>query len=215
MARQYRFVFVIAWWIVATSAITALTLGRAEACEEVTTFSVYFHNAGLSANAESCDRVSPLVRTVPATRAVAQAALNSLFAGPSLIEQEQGYYSPFSDRTGEILKNIRIVGQAAYVDLHDIRPILPGTSSSCGSAEFIAEVKATLRQFPQVKRVVFAIEGKPREFYEWIQAECDRSNDYCDARPFASPTSIKRTGLKTQPHKKNREGKISSNSSLD
>ena len=207
MAWQFRFFFVIAWWIAATSALTELTLGRAEACEEVTAFSVYFHNAGLSANAESCDRVFPLVRTVPATRGVAQAALNSLFAGPTLTEQEQGYYSPFNDQTREILKNIRIVRQTAYVDLHDIRPILPGTSSSCGSAEFFAEVKATLTQFPLVKRIVFAIEGKPREFYEWIQAECDRSNDYCDSRPFALPTLKKRTGMKTQSHKKIRSPK--------
>lgn len=197
MARQFRFVFLLAIWSAASTFAAAAD--RTHAREQATTFAVYFHNTGLSVNAEICDRVFPLARTVPATRAVIRAALNSLFAGPTLIEKEQGYHSPFNDRTKEILKNIRIVRQTAYVDLHDIRPILPGTSSSCGSTEFFAEVQSTLQQFPSVRRVVFAIEGNPREFYEWIQAECDRSNDYCDPRPFALSHSKNRTILKRWP----------------
>ena len=204
MVLPYRFVFVLMFWS-AASTFAAATPGRAKAQEQSTTFAVYFHNTGLSANAEICDRVFPLVRTVPATHAVAREALNSLFAGPSLAEQKQGYHSPFNYRTEGILKNIRIVRQTAYVDLHDIRPVLPGTSSSCGSAEFFAEVQSTLRQFPSVRRIVFAIDGKPREFYDWMQAECDRSNNHCDPRPFVLPHSKKRKSLKSRPPNKIRE----------
>lgn len=206
MVGQFRHVCALALWVAAACAITALlTFGRAEAGEQTSTFTVYFHNTGLSGNAVSCDQVFPLARTVPITRTVAQAALNSLFAGPTSAEQEQGYHSPFNKRTEGILKNIRIVRQTAYVDLHDIRPILPGSSSSCGSAEFFAEVQSTLLQFPSVRRVVFAIDGRPREFYEWMQAECDHSNNHCDPRPFTSLPSKTRTSAKNRALNKIRE----------
>ena len=79
---------------------------------------------------------------------------------------------------------MRIAGRTAYVDLHDLRQIIPGATSSCGSAEFFAQVEATLKQFPTVDRVVLAIEGQPRLFYDWMELECDETNDYCDAAHF-------------------------------
>ena len=47
-----------------------------------------------------------------------------------------------------------------------------------------AQVEATLAQFPTVDRVILAIEGQPRLFYDWMDRECDETNDYCDARRF-------------------------------
>ena len=40
------------------------------------------------------------------------------------------------------------------------------------------------QQFPTVDRVILAIEGQPRLFYDWMDMECDETNDYCDARRF-------------------------------
>ena len=58
----------------------------------------------------------------------------------------------------------------AYVDLHDPRTLLAGATSSCGAAEFGAQFERTLRQFPTVRRVLLAIDGEPRGFYEWMGA---------------------------------------------
>jgi hypothetical protein len=79
---------------------------------------------------------------------------------------------------------VRIADRTAYVDLHDLRQLIPGATTSCGSAEFFAQVEATLKQFPTVYRVIFAIEGKPRLFYEWMEMACDETNDYCNDSRF-------------------------------
>lgn len=116
---------------------------------------------------------------------------NSSFAqsisGPSPSEREAGYRSIFSLTTSNLLKELRIRGATAYVDLIDFRQTLPGASSSCGSAEFQSQISHTLHQFPKVKRVIYAINGDPRTFYAWMGEPCDKTNGYCDPRPFGSP----------------------------
>jgi hypothetical protein len=72
----------------------------------------------------------------------------------------------------------------AYVDLEDPRDLLAGATSSCGAAEFQSEISTTLRQFPTVERVIFAIEGDPRAFYNWMGEPCGSANDDCDPQPF-------------------------------
>jgi spore germination protein GerM len=113
---------------------------------------------------------------------VAKAALEELFKGPTEEEKSQGYVSWFSDITKDILKSLKIENNTAYVNLEDIRQIIPNVSSSCGSAEFLAEVETTLKQFSGVDKVIIAINGKPSVFYEWIG--CAKENDFCDEAPF-------------------------------
>jgi spore germination protein GerM len=157
---------------------------RAGADDETTTLKVYFGKEGLGQSDAACSEVAALARQVPQTRAVARAALQELFRGPKPEEREAGFRSWFSGSTGAILKDVRIADRTAYVDLHDLRQLIPGATSSCGSAEFFAQVEATLKQFPTVDRVVLAIEGQPRLFYDWMEMECDDSNEYCDASRF-------------------------------
>lgn len=145
---------------------------------------VYFSNPRLAADPADCSAVVALDRQVPRTGAVATAALQHLFAGPTAAEKAMGYRSPFSDATAGLLKSVRVLGGTAYVDLHDLRGELAGATSSCGAAELQSQVQRTLRQFPSVKRVIFAIEGQPRSFYEWMNEECGPANDRCNARPF-------------------------------
>ena len=142
---------------------------------------VYFSRAEASFD---CSAVFPVKRKVPATRAVARAALSELFAGPTQRESELGYRSPFSAATRTSLRGLRIVGGTAYVDLNDRRDQLAGATSSCGAAELKAQISRTLRQFKTVRRVIVAIEGQPRTFYEWLSEPCDKRNDQCDDKPF-------------------------------
>jgi hypothetical protein len=68
--------------------------------------------------------------------------------------------------------------------LNDIRQVIPNVSASCGSAEFLAEIETTLKQFPTVNKVIIAIDSKPSIFYEWIQIGCAKENDFCNETPF-------------------------------
>lgn len=154
--------------------------------EEVT---VHFPNATTDPNFTNCNTVYPTERDVSISSSASQserleAALGQLFQGPTTAEQQDGFVSVFSANTSGILKNAFIQNQTAYVNLMDIRLLLPTVSTSCGSADFLAEVEATAKQFSGVNRVLFAINEDPNTFYEWIQIGCSAENDQCDAAPF-------------------------------
>jgi spore germination protein GerM len=145
---------------------------------------VYFNNAQLAATEQDCAIVFERSRQVPRTEGVATAALRQLFAGPSEAERAAGYRSPFSAATAGWLRRVHIEHGTAYVDLHDLRAQLGGATSSCGAAELLTQIERTLRQFPTVRRVILAIDGEPRRFYEWLGQDCDLTNDRCDVAPF-------------------------------
>src|SRR5574343_664866 len=96
---------------------------------EKTEFSVYFGNSKLNANIQDCSLVFPVDREVSKTLAVGQAFLEELFKAPTLEEKKLGYTSFFSDTTKNILKSIKIIDKVVYVDLKDIRSIIPNASS--------------------------------------------------------------------------------------
>lgn len=147
---------------------------------------VYFPNTKLS-KVDCSVPVYPTTRTVPKTNAVARAALEQLFAGPTSEEKAKGFYSDFSEDTKSLLVSVNIKNQNAYVNLRD----LTGTSSignfttSCGGSNFFGQVEKTLRQFSSVRKVFFAFEGDPSHFYDWMQiGECPRELRNCDASNF-------------------------------
>jgi spore germination protein GerM len=147
------------------------------------TLRIYFGNTKLGSN-QDCTKVYPVNRRITKTPVVAKAALTELFAGPTATEKAEGYSSFFSSATKGILKSVKVEEGTAYVNLTDIRQIIPNASTSCGSAQFLAEMGSTLKQFPTVKKVIFAINGQPQAFYDWIQIGCSAENDNCDATPF-------------------------------
>lgn len=155
-----------------------------EPTKETMTIKVFFGNEKKNPGIGDCRLVYPVNRTVLKTKAVAKAALNELFKGPTEKEKAQNYVSFFSEKTKSILKSVKIEKETAYVNLVDIRPIVPNASTSCGSAEFLAEIETTLKQFPTVKKVILAIEGKPEAFYEWLQLGCSAQDGLCDEKPF-------------------------------
>lgn len=149
------------------------------------TFNVYFGNSKFDPQT-SCTKVFPITRKVPYTPGVARAALTELFKGPTENERTEGYTSLFSSKTAGILKNIRILNNIAYIDLNDIRSIIPSASASCASASFFAETENTLKQFSTIKKIIFAINGDTKTFYEFMQLGCSSENNNCDNTPFTS-----------------------------
>jgi spore germination protein GerM len=147
---------------------------------------VYFANDKRNPNSDPCGLVFPINRVIPKTGAVAKAALEQLFAGPTEKEKVEGYYSWFSPATKSILKSVVVKNKAAYVNFKsNAFEVLTGNvSTSCGSDQFLSEMEKTLLQFPTIKKVFFAIDGKPQDFYEYLQGECPEELKNCDGSNF-------------------------------
>ncbi|HEX8748028.1 MAG TPA: GerMN domain-containing protein [Pyrinomonadaceae bacterium] len=159
----------------------------ATAQTKTTTIKVYYANEKRNPNADPCGLVFPVNRVIPKTSGVARAALEQLFEGPTEREKAQGYYSWFSPKTKSVLKSIVIKNKRAYVNFKpDAFSILPGgISTSCGSSQFLSEMEKTLRQFPSIKKIFYAIDGNPAEFYEFLQGECPKElGKNCDGSNF-------------------------------
>lgn len=98
----------------------------------------------------------PLLREVPATKAVATAAMNELLAGPTSTESG-GRTITSAIPTGSRLLGLTVSGGVATVDLSS------EFASGGGSASAIirlGQVVYTLTQFPTVKSVLFEIDGQ-------------------------------------------------------
>ena len=120
-----------------------------ENTNETTTLKVFFHNK-IKANDPDfieCGKVFSLEREVPKTTAVARAALNELFKGPSEGEKVEGYFSSLP--SGMVLENIEIVNGVASIYLN--KPFHQG--GSCAVVATGAEYANTLKQFPTIKDI--------------------------------------------------------------
>lgn len=115
-----------------------------------------------------CDRVFAVPRRVSAP-AVLKGAVEALLRGPIDAERRRGYGGWFSARTAEMLRSVRLSQGVAYIDFRDFRRVIPGASSSCGSALLLAQLDRTATQFPTVRRAIYSFNGSRRVFYEWLQ----------------------------------------------
>jgi hypothetical protein len=146
---------------------------------------IYFSNSRRAGeNNTDCSLVYGVEREIPRTPAVAKASLKELFKGPTEEEKAQGYTSHFSNKTTDILISVTIVNRTAYVNLKDIRTVIPNASASCGSAAFFAEAGETLKHLRTIDKVNYAINGDPEPFYEWMQIGCTPENNNCNKDPF-------------------------------
>lgn len=153
---------------------------------ETMTVTVYFSNSVLDPGASDCAQVYALHREVPAASDVLTATLTELLAGPTAAEAAIGYESWFSPETAQALVRAKVTGNTSYVDLTDLRTVIPNASTSCGSASLLAQLRTTAQQAGMTPRVLYAINGQPATFWEWLQRGCDASNDNCDPAPFAT-----------------------------
>jgi len=153
---------------------------------QTTSFKLYFPNSKLS-NGDCGVKVFPVARKIPKTVAVARVALEELFAGPTEEEKAKGFYSDFSPETKSFFLSVNIKQGAAYVNLNDptLTPVTGNFTTSCGGSNFFGQVENTLKQFPSIKKVFFAIKGDPSLFYDWMQiGECPKELKNCDGSSF-------------------------------
>jgi hypothetical protein len=115
-----------------------------------------------------------VTRTVPATTGVLRASLEQLLAGPTDAEQSAGLSSWFSEKTERMLLSVTLeANDTAVVDLGDLRSVIPNASTSAGSEILLAQLNATVFQFPTVASVEYRIEGSCDAFFEWLQRGCE------------------------------------------
>jgi sporulation and spore germination protein len=119
-------------------------------------------------NGGSCKRVFAVSRTVQAP-AVLRGAMTALLRGPTVAERRKGYGGWFSARTAGKLRSVTLLDGVAHIDFRDFRRIIPGASSSCGSALLLAQLNRTALQFPTVHRALYSFNGSRTAFYEWLQ----------------------------------------------
>jgi spore germination protein GerM len=151
---------------------------------DTTTIKVFFHNEKFNPNQEDCTKVYPTTRTIPRTKTVARAALEELFKGTTEEERKKEFWSFPSEDTKDIIKGLNVKGGVAYVNFKKIVfEKLGNTTTSCGGG-FYSSIEATLKQFPTIQKVIYAVEGNANEFYEWVQVgECPHGRN-CDRRNF-------------------------------
>jgi hypothetical protein len=132
------------------------------------TVRVYFHQQAPGPESDP-GKVVAVSRTVPRSPKVATAALTELLGGPTAREGAAGYWSLFSDDTAGMLRSVRVTGGTGFADFRDFRRLVPNATSSYGSAALLAELDATLRQFPTIRRTRYAFNGDVPAFYAWLQ----------------------------------------------
>lgn len=146
---------------------------------------VYFGNEQLNPDAE-CATVFPLSRDTSGHPDARFATLSALLRGPTEAEKAEGYSSFFSAETADALRSLGVRNGTVYVNLADLRQVIPNASTSCGSASLLSQIETTLMQFPGVERVIIAFDGDTQTFYDWIQVGCAPENDFCNNEPFAN-----------------------------
>ncbi len=132
---------------VTPSATAAPPAASPSATTAVTSLTIYFVRG---------DALGTATRQVPATAAIATAALNALLSGPSAAEQEAGLSTNIP--AGVRLKGLTISGGVATVDLSS--PIAAKAAGAVATRR-LAQVVYTLTQFPTVKRTVITVNGSP------------------------------------------------------
>jgi hypothetical protein len=146
---------------------------------------LYFSNERRKPAGETdCAVTYGVERAIPANADPVRVKLELLFGGPSASERSLGYSSMFSDQTKGILNRVKVINKVAYVDIKDIRSIIPNASSSCGSAALLAQIEETLKHNRDIDKVIVAINGNPETFYDWLQLGCSSDNNDCDTSPF-------------------------------
>ena len=150
------------------------------------TIKIYLSDENNNPDFEDCGKTRAVTRTIPKTKTVAKAALEELFKGATETEKSQGLSSIFSPETASILKSVKVKNGAAYVNLKGwVIENLGTATTSCGAFMFVTPIEKTLTQFPTVKKVFFAIEGSPRDYYEWMQVgECPPELKKCSGKDF-------------------------------
>jgi len=132
-----------------------------EVIKEKTTIRVFFNNSKFDPEF-SCNKVSPVERKVPKTKAIARAALEELLKGPTNPEKEAGFFT--SINPGVKIQKLTIENGVAKVDFDEQLEFQVG--GSCRVAAIRAQITETLKQFPSVTSIIISIDGRTEDILQ-------------------------------------------------
>ncbi len=112
-------------------------------------------------------------RSMEGTAQALEAALRELLMGPTPEEREDGISSWFSPETATSLRSVSVDDHGnVVVDFQDLAHSIPAASSSAGSTMLLAELNATVFQYPLVRSVEYRMGGSCDAFWNWLQYSC-------------------------------------------
>jgi putative hemolysin len=130
------------------------------------TVTLYF-----SRDSDDCSEVEAVSRGLEGQVSL-ERALQELLAGPSETERADGFGSWFSADTAGLLESVEVDDGVALVSFDGaLASTIPNASTSCGSANLLAQLDATVAEFDEVDRAIYALDGDVDAFYEWLQME--------------------------------------------
>ena len=118
---------------------------------------VFFGNQNSNRGTWQCDMVSPVTRVVPATSAVARAALTELLNGLRPADSTAGFFTSLN--SGVTIKELTIGNGVARVDFGGALITEAGANTACLKEAARAQITETLKQFPTVRTVVISVNG--------------------------------------------------------
>lgn len=131
------------------------------------------------------EHVQAVHRRVPATKAVAAAAMEALLAGPTPEEEALRVFTAVP--AGTLFLGVTIDGGVATVDLS--REYESGGGSLSMSLR-LAQVVYTLTQFPTVDGVQFSLDGKPVEVFGGEGFILDHPVGRADYEEYVTPAIL-------------------------
>ncbi len=129
--------------------------------KDISNIEIFFGNDDLDPEV-SCNKVFPVLRSIPKTSGIGKAALKELLLGPTDFERAKGYFTSLNP--GTEIKNLKIVDGTAYADFSDT--LEKGVGGSCRVAAIRSEITQTLKQFSTIKNVVISIGGRSEDILQ-------------------------------------------------
>lgn len=131
--------------------------------------SVFYSNLKMGSDTADCSEVFTVARKTKSADRQLKEVLNQLFTGPTDSEKKLGYTSWFSAKTKNILKDVVIKDDTAYLNFTDFRKTVPSVSSTCGYSQFNSSILQTLSSSFGVHKAIYSINSDTKTFYDWVQ----------------------------------------------
>lgn len=134
-----------------------------------TRVTLYFNNTDRNKGEESCANVYDIERVVSNTTDPLTTSIQELLKGPNKAEEILGYTSVFSQNTTDMLKELKIENDTAYIDFKDYRGLLNKEFTPCDMKSFRYSIENTIKHYRgNVKEIIFMLEGNKEDFNKWI-----------------------------------------------
>jgi len=123
---------------------------------------IFLGNSVKNPNAADCALVYPVTRKIGALRWTERETILQLLAGITTKEKVEKYYTALNVGVG--LKNLRITDGLAHVDFDE--QLEKEVGGSCRVTAIRAQITETLKQFPNIKEVEIAVNGRTEDILQ-------------------------------------------------